>query len=82
VVDPQSSEQKTQAKEAAKALRDYVSRGPKHSKDCISHLKGLGFDIDKLNSTRVRTAAGVESERYESGDSNVFYRWRIANEEE
>lgn len=75
IVDPPSSEQKTQVAEAADCLRQYLREGHKPQKKCIAHVKEqTGIDLIALNTTRVRTVTGVSSSKRKGDD---FYSWEL-----
>ena len=77
IVDPVSPEKKSQIGEAAKALKVYLSDGPKPAKECMDHLKEKGFDVDDLNRSRVLKKASARSEKLEG---NRFYSWFLEDQ--
>jgi len=48
-------------KEAGEALSQFLKGGARHSQQCREHLKAEGWDLDKLNSKKVREAGGVRT---------------------
>ena len=62
-VTPVSQKDKGAIKEAAAILRNYLKAGKRPASECVSFLKTEGYDLEKLNSHRVRKATGVESEQ-------------------
>ena len=74
VVDSISSSEKTREQEAALVLKNILREGRKSSAQCIELLKAEGYDLEKMNSGRVRKKAGADSKRF-SGDR--FYSWYL-----
>jgi hypothetical protein len=72
-VDPVSTTDKCQEDEAAQLLKDFLRDGKKPSADCSSFLKAEGYDLDKLNSGRVRRKAGADSKRFQGDRFNSWY---------
>jgi hypothetical protein len=58
-VDPESSKSRSKVAEAAAILKEYLRDGEKSATECTEHLKKAGFDLEKLNSRRIRYRAKV-----------------------
>ena len=72
-VDPVSTKEKSQEDEAAELLKGFLKDGMKPSADCTAFLKAEGYDLEKLNSRRVRKKAGAKSDRLHGDKFNSWY---------
>jgi hypothetical protein len=73
VVDPTSRAEKGKVAEAAAALRQILAKGALPARECVNALTNLGFDVTKLDPSRIRARAGVRTTK--EGKNS---RWQIA----
>jgi hypothetical protein len=70
-VNPITKKEATASMEAARELKNFLKAGKRTSQECTSYLLSLGYDLTKLNATKVRKHAEV-SHRQEGQKSWWF----------
>jgi hypothetical protein len=72
-VDPTSARDKSQENEAALILKDLLRDGKRPAVECSKLLKDEGYDLEKLNSGRVRKKAGADSRKFPGDRFNSWF---------
>jgi hypothetical protein len=76
-VDPETKGDKGTNSEAADFLKGILKDGPLPTRTCINEMEAAGFDMKKLDSTRVRRKAGVETT-----NEGKFSKWSLKTKQE
>jgi hypothetical protein len=71
-LNPETQRNKSDTKKAGVVLRDFLKGGARGARECIDYLKTEGFDVEKLNTGRVRASAGAQS-KLGGKNSSLWY---------